>query len=30
MFLSDTRQPEVEFLHPSAVILNKFLGKTSL
>ena len=28
-FLSDARQPEVDFLHSSAVILNKFLRKTS-
>ena len=28
-FLSDERQPEVDFLHSSAVLLNKFLGKSS-
>ena len=26
---SDARQPEVDFLHSSAVILNKLLGKSS-
>ena len=29
-FLTYARQPEVDFLHSSAVILNKFLGKSSL
>ena len=29
MFLSDARQPEVELVHCWAVILNKFLGKSS-
>ena len=29
-FLSDARQPEVDFLNSSAVILNKFLSKSSL
>ena len=29
MFLSDARQPEVDLLHSSAVIFNKFLGKSS-
>ena len=29
-FLSDARQPEVDFLHSSAVVLKKFLGKASL
>ena len=28
--LSDACQPEVDFFHSSAVILNKFLGKSSL
>ena len=28
--ISDARQPEVDFLHSWAVILNKFLGKFSL
>ena len=29
-FLSDVRQLEVDFLNSLAVILNKFLGKSSL
>ena len=29
-FLSDARQPEVEVLHSKAVILPKFLGKSSV
>ena len=29
-FLSNERQPKVDFLHSSVVILNKFLGKLSL
>ena len=28
--ISDARQPEVDFLHSWAVILNKFLGKLFL
>ena len=28
--ISDARQPEVDFLHSWAVILNKLLGKLSL
>ena len=28
--LSDARQPEVDFLHSWAMILNQFLGKSSL